>query len=116
MTKKGIASGDTIDIPDTTGLNTENLDVLQELVVFVTTPEVANGAALGYVRGRFSVPKAAGAINPGDALFFNPSNDNVQTTGATGTWFCGHAASAALSGDPEVDLNLNDAPAFAAES
>lgn len=115
MTKKAIASGDSIDIPDTTGLNTENLDVLQELVVFIEKPEVANGPATAYTRGRFSVPKATGAINQGDALFFHPTNNDVQTTGAATTWFCGHAAAAAASGDATVDLNLNDAPAFAAQ-
>lgn len=74
---------------------------------------VAMGNALsgetfvGATCGVFVVPKEAGAVTQGTALYFKASTKTV-TTSATGNTLAGYAFSSAESGDATVDMFLVD--------
>jgi predicted RecA/RadA family phage recombinase len=74
---------------------------------------VAMGNALsgetfvGATCGVFVVPKEAGAVTQGAALYFKASTKTV-TTSATGNTLAGYAFSSAESGDATVDMYLVD--------
>jgi len=72
-----------------------------------TKTDIADGkTGAVHVTGVFSVPKASGAINQGAKLYWSAANSNLTTT-ATGNTIVGVAASAAASGDSNVNILLN---------
>lgn len=78
--------------------------------VSVAYESVSNGDAvqLVYAADDVDMPKAAVAIDAGDALYWDNGNGNV-TTSASGNTKCGMARKAAASGDAVVGIELINA-------
>lgn len=115
MTKYAVSSGDSIELTATGTVTGGEIHIEQEAVLFADKTLATGEKGTMFVRGVFSVPKAAESIAQGDALYWNTTNKNLTKT-ASGNWLAGHAASAAASGDARVDLNLNDSAVVAAEA
>lgn len=73
----------------------------------VAKTDIADGkTGAVHVCGVFSVPKASGAVTQGAKLYWSSANSNLTTT-ASGNTIVGVAATAAASGDSNVQLLLN---------
>lgn len=69
---------------------------------------VANGSDYTLIiRGRYRLPKVAGAINQGAKVYYDAANKKVSAVdGGPGWTVVGRAAVAALAGDAEVVVDL----------
>lgn len=75
--------------------------------VFMAIGSEDANATNGWVyAGKIRAPKAAVALSPGDALYWDDTN-KVMTNVTTGNTLCGHAVEAAASGDAEVVMHFN---------
>ena len=76
--------------------------------IVVAAGDAAIGSTfVGVTNGVYRVPKEAGAVTQGAALYFKASTKTV-TTSATGNTLAGYAFSSADSGDATVDMFLVD--------
>lgn len=109
MATNYVQEGDTLAYTNGTGSTIPSSQaVLVGTRLGVALGDIANGAigALA-VRKVFRLPKAAGAVTQGAALYWDATNKVVTTT-SSGNTYCGWAFAAAASGDATVDVKLND--------
>ena len=80
--------------------------VLTDGIAVASRPIAANTLGAVEVEGVFTVPKAAEALTLGAVVYWNTTNSNVTAT-ATGNKRAGKVATAAVSGDATVWVDLN---------
>lgn len=101
-----IQKGDLLDVvAPSGGVVSGQLLAVSALVGVAQTTAVAGAVFAFLITGVVSVPKAAGAIAQGDKLYYDATALNITET-STNNLFAGHAAAAALAGDPFVNLLL----------
>lgn len=99
--------GGRMDVVASATVTSGDLVKVGSKIVVAMGDALATELFVGATCGVFVVPKEAGAVTQGAALYFKASTKTV-TTSATGNTLAGYAFSSAESGDAAVDMFLVD--------
>jgi len=102
-----ICEGKTIKAVAVAAIDSGDLVLVGAKVVVAQNDAAINAEFIGQTKGVYNVPKEAGAITIGQALYLKAGAKTVTTTAAENT-FCGYAHSAAAAGAATVDLLIVD--------